>query len=99
MEITLRKSFIKELRKLPSKIQQKVMEILDQLEQANDMESSGVEYKYMEGQKKEQNYYRIRVAGWRMGLEYIPPTDENMATAIIVTILSRGDIYKKFPPK
>ena len=99
MEVTLRKSFVKELQKLPSKIQQKVMEILDALEQADDLGSSGVEYKYMEGQKKDQNYYRIRIGGWRMGLEYVPPTDAQTAAAIVVTILSRGDIYKKFPPK
>ncbi|MVM37799.1 hypothetical protein GO730_09705 [Spirosoma sp. HMF3257] len=99
MEITVRKSFVKELQKLPSKIQQSVREILDELEQALDLESSGVDYKYMEGQKKGQNYYRIRVGGWRMGVEYKPPVDEQTAAAIVITILSRGDIYKKFPPK
>ncbi|GAB4021659.1 type II toxin-antitoxin system toxin RelE3 [Spirosoma migulaei] len=99
MEITVRKSFIKELQKLPSKIQQSVREILEDLEQADDLESSGVDYKYMEGQKKSQNYYRIRVGGWRMGIEYNPPIDEQMAATLIITILSRGDIYKKFPPK
>ena len=99
MELTVRKSFIKELKKLPSKIQQSVREILDQLEQAADLETSGVEYKYLEGQKKGQNYYRVRVGGWRMGIEYIAPVDEQSAAAIVITILSRGDIYKKFPPR
>lgn len=99
MEITVRKSFIKELQKLPSKIQQSVREILEKLAQASDLESSGVDYKYMEGQKKDQNYYRIRIGGWRMGIEYTPPNDEQIAAAIVVTILSRGNIYKKFPPR
>ncbi|MVM30244.1 hypothetical protein GO755_09375 [Spirosoma sp. HMF4905] len=99
MVITVRKSFIKELQKLPPKIQQSVREVLEELEQAVDLESSGVDYKYMEGQEKNQNYYRIRIGGWRMGIEYSPPIDEQTAAAIVITILSRGGIYKKFPPK
>lgn len=99
MEITVRKSFVKELQKLPSKIQQSVREVLDELEKATDLESSGVDYKYLEGQKKDQNYYRIRIGGWRMGVEYMPPANEQTTAAIVITILSRGDIYKKFPPK
>ena len=99
MELTVRKSFIKELRKLPSKIQQSVRESLEALEQATDLETSGVDYKYLEGQKKGQHYYQIRVGGWRMGIEYTPPVNEQSAAAVVITILSRGDIYKKFPPK
>ncbi|MBD2755497.1 type II toxin-antitoxin system RelE family toxin [Spirosoma validum] len=99
MEITVRKSFIKELKKLPSKIQQSVRTILEELEEATDLENSGVDYKYMEGQKQGQNYYRIRVGSWRMGGEYTPPVNEQTAASVIITILSRGDIYKKFPPK
>ncbi len=99
MEVTFRKSFIKELQKLPSKVQQSVKNNIEELAKAIDLESSGVDYKYMEGQKKDQNYYRIRVGGWRIGIEYTPPNDEQIGATVIITILRRGDIYKQFPPK
>jgi mRNA interferase RelE/StbE len=47
----------------------------------------------MEGQRKDENYYRIRIGQWRIGIEVIEPR------VVIITILSRGDVYKHFPPK
>lgn len=43
--------------------------------------------------KKESNYYRIRVGQYRIGSEYLKPD------IILITIMTRGDIYKHFPPK
>ncbi len=93
MEIIYRKKFIKESQRLPSKVQKQLKSVLDKLKQADSLESSGVDYKYMSGQKEGQNYYRIRVGGWRIGVEYLNPQ------LIAVAIGPRGDVYKRFPPK
>ncbi|MBX9782631.1 MAG: hypothetical protein K2X48_04970 [Chitinophagaceae bacterium] len=58
---------------------------------AKSLESSGLDYKKMDGQKKGESYYRIRVGDWRIGLEYLHPK------IIVITVLHRGTIYKKFP--
>ncbi|MPR34430.1 type II toxin-antitoxin system RelE family toxin [Salmonirosea aquatica] len=93
MEIIYRKKFLKEAKRLPPKSQEQLKEVFDKLQQADSLESAGVDYKYMEGQQKGQNYYRIRIGGWRIGVEYLNPD------LIAVTVASRGDIYKGFPPK
>ena len=51
-----------------------------------------LDYTKMEGQRKGENYYRIRIGDWRMGMEYIHPK------VIVLRILARGTIYKHFPP-
>jgi mRNA interferase RelE/StbE len=40
------------------------------------------------------NYYRLRVGDFRIGLEL-----EEDGTMVALTIGSRGDIYKRFPPR
>ncbi|MEO8961583.1 MAG: hypothetical protein ABI325_06870 [Ginsengibacter sp.] len=62
------------------------------------MQKSGVAYTKMEGQQKGENYYRIRVGEWRIGVDPIA-IGLKTPSIIIITILSRGEIYKKFPPK
>ena len=47
----------------------------------------------MEGQKKGENFYRIRVGEYRIGVENINPK------VIVLLIVNRNDIYKLFPPK
>jgi len=93
MEITIRNSFVKELKRLPPKTQTAVREVLYTLQGSESLEASRLDYKPMEGQRKGENYYRIRVGQWRIGIEYIKPQ------VIVITVLSRGNIYKHFPPK
>ena len=93
MEIIYKKKFIKELEKLPKKVQSGIKDVLDKLYASDNLETSGVDYKLMEGQKKGQNYYRIRVGTYRVGIEYIKPD------VIVIIVASRGDVYKVFPPK
>ncbi len=93
MELILRNKFIKQVSKLPKEIQNAVSKNLDILALSESLESSGLDIKKMSGLKKNTNYYRIRIGDWRIGIEVIEPT------IIVITILSRGDIYKKFPPK
>lgn len=93
MEIIYKKKFVKELEKLPKRVQLGVKDVLDKLVVAENLETSGVDYKLMEGQKKGQNYYRIRVGGYRIGIDYARPG------VIVIMIASRGDVYKTSPPK
>ena len=87
------KRFEKELKNTPNDIQRKVLNVITILESATNLETSGLDYKRMEGQKSGENYYRIRVGDWRIGIECIHPG------VTLLRILSRGSIYKSFPPK
>ena len=89
MELVLRNKFIKQVSKLPKEIQDAVNKDLTILGQSDSLESSGLDIKRMAN----TNYYRIRVGDWRIGIEVDDPF------VIVITILTRGDIYKKFPPK
>jgi mRNA interferase RelE/StbE len=93
VEIILKKQFIKEVAKLPDKIQRSIREIIDTLESAETLQNINIDIKPMEGQRADENYFRIRVGSYRIGIEVIDPQ------IIVITVLSRGDIYKKFPPK
>ncbi|MDQ2718636.1 MAG: type II toxin-antitoxin system RelE/ParE family toxin [Bacteroidota bacterium] len=93
MEVITKSGFRKDLRKCPNHIQQKTGEIINILEKAENLQTSGVDYKKMKGGKKDEDFYRIRVGDWRIGIELLMPS------IIIFTILHRGEIYKHFPPK
>ncbi|ODS82781.1 MAG: hypothetical protein ABS46_08000 [Cytophagaceae bacterium SCN 52-12] len=84
---------VSELKRSPKDVQAKVKAVIETLLNAGTLESSGVDYKLLEGQKKGEGYYRIRVGGWRIGIRYIHPD------ILIITVMARGDIYKHFPPK
>jgi mRNA interferase RelE/StbE len=93
MEIIIKKSFPKALKAVPKHTQEAVKEIIIKLSLAKNLELSGIDFKKMEGQRKGENYYRIRVGDWRIGAEYINPK------ILLITILTRGNIYKQFPQK
>jgi mRNA interferase RelE/StbE len=63
------------------------------LKGADSLETAGVDYAPVRGQKAGRSYYRIRIGQYRMGIEYLAPD------LIVITIAVRGDIYKTFPPK
>jgi mRNA interferase RelE/StbE len=93
MEVILKKSFIKEVKRLPNYLSKACNEIVNTLEKAENLAATNLDYKIMEGQKKGENYVRIRVGGYRIGAELIEPN------IILITVGSRNDIYKTFPPK
>ncbi|KAA0992589.1 type II toxin-antitoxin system RelE family toxin [Dyadobacter aurulentus] len=86
MEVVYKRKFLKEISKLSPKIQSGVKVILDRLKEASDLESSGIDYVFIAGQKAGQNYYRIRVGNYRIGIEYVRPD------VIVILIASRGDV-------
>ncbi|MDQ6814872.1 MAG: type II toxin-antitoxin system RelE/ParE family toxin [Bacteroidota bacterium] len=91
MEVVIKKSYIRNLKRVPKPIFLASDAVIDKLRAASSLERSGLDYIKMEGQRKGENYYRIRIGEWRIGIEYVNPT------VIIICILSRGNIYKHFP--
>ena len=85
--------FNKDFRVLPSEVQRAVGKVITALQAADNLESSGLDYKKIQGVKKTDRYYRIRVGGYRIGLEYIKPD------VVLLRVLKRGIAYKYFPPK
>ncbi|MBN8853815.1 MAG: hypothetical protein BGO55_11150 [Sphingobacteriales bacterium 50-39] len=92
MEVAIARSFIKDLKTAPKQIQLAADKAIKKLIEASSLQACGLDYTKMEGQKKGENYYRIRVGDWRMGIEYVHPK------VIVIRILARGTIYKHFPP-
>lgn len=93
MEVIIRKQYLKDLRKVPKHIFTSADAVLDKLRSAENLNKSGVDFTKMQCQKKDKEYYRIRLGDWRMGIELKTPS------VIIITILHRSEIYKKFPPQ
>lgn len=91
MEVIITKGFVKELSKFPKHIIAQADAVIEKLHTANSLHESGVDFTKMEGQKKNEKYYRIRVGDYRIGIENINPT------IVIITIIHRGAVYKKFP--
>ena len=91
MEVIITKKYIKELAMLPKYIIAAADEVIDKLKAAKSLPDSGVDFTKMEGQKKDEKYYRIRVGDYRIGINNINPK------IIVITIIHRNAIYKKFP--
>lgn len=85
--------FNKDFRSLPSDVQRQVGKIIVALQAADSLETSGLDCKKIRGRKKIDRYYRIRIGGYRIGLEYIEPG------VVLLRVLKRGIAYKHFPPK
>lgn len=94
MNLSFKKSFVKQIKLLSNDSRANVLEIVEILKNANKLEDTGLDYVKMSGQKKKSNYYyRIRTGTYRIGIQYIHPD------VIVFCVLSRGDVYKSFPPK
>jgi len=92
MEVAIAKSFIKDMKSAFKPVQLAADAAIRKLMESKSLQASGLDSTKMEGQRKGENYYRIRIGDWRMGIEYIHPK------VIVLRILSRGTIYKHFPP-
>jgi mRNA interferase RelE/StbE len=89
MEVVATKTFIKQLKLCSSYVQESARAILESLRTAEEI-GAVPDLKKMEGYKA---YYRICIGNYRMGLRYVKPQ------VAVMTILHRGTIYTKFPPK
>ena len=90
MVVQFKSSFFKELNVLPKTVRFDVDNCITKLSRAETLQSSGVDYKKMKG-KKNESFYRLRVGQYRIGCRYIQPN------ILLITVMSRGDIYKHFP--
>ena len=93
MVVAIQTKFEKELRKTPDHIQDQARIVIGKLMAASSLETAGVDYKMMKGQKKGRGFYRIRVGDYRIGIQYLHPD------VIIMRVLHRGKVYGAFPPK
>jgi mRNA interferase RelE/StbE len=91
LELRFKKSFIKELKRMPDYIKDEVKVLIEILEKSESLAQSGIEYKFLEGQNRDEKYLRFKIGGYRIGAEFVDPN------IIIITIGSRGDFYKTFP--
>ena len=82
---------MKDLKFLPKEVIIAADEVINILSTAKSLLDSGVDYKKISGQKKTENYYRIRVGNHRIGCQLIQPT------IILITIFNRQDDYKGIP--
>jgi mRNA interferase RelE/StbE len=93
MEVAISRSFIKDIKLAPKRVQLAADMAIRKLIEATSLKTSGLDHRKMEGQKKGENYYRIRIGDWRIGIEYIHPN------IIVLRLLIRGAIYRQFPPR
>ncbi len=89
MEVIVTKVFLKQLKHCPGYIQESARAILESLEAANNLNDIP-DIKKLKGY---EFYYRIRIGDYRIGMEHEKPK------IVVMTILHRGTIYKKFPPQ
>ncbi len=61
MEVIIKKSYLKDLKKVPKAIFSASDTVIDKLKSSSSLENSGLDYIKMEGQKKGENYYRVRI--------------------------------------
>jgi len=88
VKVEFRRSFTRDLRKLRNRqLSKRIREVIEQLEDIDSLqEISGV--KNLRGS---ENYYRIRIGDYRIGLLL----EDDIVT--LVRFLHRKDIYRYFP--
>ena len=88
MKTAFRESFARDLGGLRNKkLLKRIRDVIESVEKARSLN----ELPHLKKLKGEKNYYRLRVADYRLGL-----TLEG-DTVIFVRCLNRKDIYKYFP--
>lgn len=88
MEIIVAKTFVKQLKLCPAYIQEATKEVLLSLEKAKELKEVP-DVKKLAGYTY---YYRIRIWDYRIGIKSEKPG------FLIMAIMHKGTIYKKFPP-
>ena len=89
MKILYEKSFSKDLDKIQhDKItKRRLLELIEKIKKEGSLES----FKNTKKLEGYQNYYRIRIGDYRLGLKI---TDEGIT---LIRFLHRKEIYRKFP--
>jgi len=87
MELEFRKSFVKDLRGKDTIIMERLKTLIEKLEVVHSLD----EITNIKKLKDVEDYYRIRVGDYRLGLKF-----ENNKL-IILRFLHRKEIYRYFP--
>lgn len=90
MEVIVHKRFLKELEGLPKHVIIAADKAIDLLRESKTLADTNLDYKKIAGRKNE-NFYRIRIGQYRMGIKLIRPS------VIVITIFHRQDNYQSFP--
>jgi mRNA interferase RelE/StbE len=88
MQVEFKESFAKDLTKINSVTLNKVKSVIEQIELADSLNSITHVKKL---KSSAQNYYRIRIGDYRIGLKL-----EN-DKVIIIRFLHRKEMYRYFP--
>ncbi len=88
MLIEFKESFAKDLGKIDSVTRNKVRRVIEQIESINSL-AAITQVKKLKG--SEQNYYRIRIGDYRIGIKL-----EN-DTIVFIRCLHRKEMYRYFP--
>lgn len=86
MKIQIKKSFVKDTKKLAIPLQKEVLNLIKELELVTNLEKFDI--KKMVGYS---NFYRLRFGNYRIGLQI----DNDIM--VLVRIAKRDEIYKIFP--
>lgn len=89
MEVTITKTFTKQYLRSPDHVQASVRRLITALENAKSLNDIN-DVKKLAGYK---NYFRIRLANYRVGVKQEKPK------VYLFCCLERSQIYKVFPPK
>ena len=88
MKTQFRKSFEKDLKKiLDKKLLIKIKEVIEEIENVTTLG----EIKNLKKLKGEENFYRIRIGEYRIGIKV------NDDTITLIRLLHRREIYRFFP--
>ena len=87
MQIEIKKSFLKDLKKIEKNYQLKAIELIDKFENSEILEDIS-NIKKLKGCT---NFFRVRIFDYRVGIVF----EDNIVK--FVRFLHRKDIYKFFP--
>jgi len=88
MNIFFEASFARDLKQIKDKqLQRRISQVIDEIKAANGPN----DIKQLEKLKGYDNFYRIRISDYRMGIEIVADK------FIITRILQRKEIYRFFP--
>jgi mRNA-degrading endonuclease RelE of RelBE toxin-antitoxin system len=77
---------LKRFKKVPPAVFRASVHVIGKLRSSDSLQGSGLDVQKMEGQRKGEKYYRIRIADYRIGLENVHPK------IIVLVIVKRQSI-------
>ncbi|WP_425393093.1 type II toxin-antitoxin system RelE family toxin [Ekhidna sp.] len=88
MKVDFRSSFLKDINRLKDrKVRRKIDQLLDQVKSCKSIE----EVSNLKKLKGYQNFYRVRIGNYRIGIVV------NNDTLVFTRVLHRKEIYRYFP--